>query len=131
MKKVEADNSKTCTLMKLKNGEWKAVFNPGLPYDRNTKGMPHKNVLIKEATIQNSKTYEGEDHYLFHGMSSPNYIYRLIPTGCRDFSKKTLIKVIEKMGWKVIDTEQDIAKVAASKLSKEELKALLNCGRQL
>jgi hypothetical protein len=123
------ERTNTCYLIRLKNGAWKGVFTPGLPYDKNTKGMPHKEAIIREVIVQNSNTHVGEYFYAFHSKGNKDYIYKLVSTGNRDFSKKTLIKTIQKIGYSVIDSEEELARRASAKLTSEELRAIKNSNR--
>lgn len=122
----------TCTLTpsKTRHGieTWKAKFNPGLPYDKMTKGCPHTDVTVTIFTIQNPSSHQGEDHFVF---SNPevDYIYSIRKT-VRNPRSTDLKLVIKGMGYKIMDTDEALAEVAISKLTDEEYGALLrNCNK--
>jgi hypothetical protein len=102
-------------------------LNPGLPYDKRTKGCAHRYVCCVEIVIQNSKTTHREKALVFCGVTSKNtpdfsYVHRLCQnTGIGDL--KAALK-----GYVIIDavmqTTKDLAKQAKLKLTDKELQAL-------
>lgn len=115
----------TCDVTMNKEGKsYTALFSPGLPYDRDTKGCPHTEVTVSLVTIQKSesKTHKGVTHFLFSNKER-TYIYAMRPTDGFP-TTSDLKKVIAEMGYTVIDSDEALAKVARSKLTDAEYRVL-------
>lgn len=106
------------------------TFSPGLPYDKQTKGMPHRNVGVVEVQVQDNYTTYSDYHLLFVGYSSGktkkldfSYIYAM-----RKGRLISIKRVVEDMGYTFVDAVKDennaLIASAKSKLTDKEFAAL-------
>jgi hypothetical protein len=113
---------KTC-IIKPWQDMWEAKFNPGLPFDPLTKGMPHTKAYLRLVTMQNIN-HIGESHLMVY--DGIDYIYALFKVNIWVPNKDGLARVIKKNLWYTVEDKGDLVNSAKSKLTSKELAALRN-----
>lgn len=123
---------KLCTITGRKGDFWTANFEPGLPYDKQTKGVPHTKLRLWFATVQR---HDGQGNtYLMmdtgEGQKHSNYIVAMVPVYGNAQTERVLINALTKLGYSVATSQDELARKAGAKLTKAELAALLRQHRR-
>lgn len=110
-------------------------FEPGLPYDKRTKGVPHKRAIVFKTVIQDMDyNAHGQTYFIFCSdryakiskgklaiKSNINYIHQLIKA-------KDLKEALKKLEYKLVDEVEEkknhLIQSAKNKLTKEEIEAI-------
>ena len=103
------------------NPAYKLQFTPGLPYDEQTKGMPHKEAWCVETLIQGDEQegFTAHTYLLFCSgdvQPNPTYIHYISGPG---YGIRNIKKVCKDMGYDLSDAvEKSLEELRSSGLSK-------------
>jgi hypothetical protein len=103
---------------------WACEFDPPLPYDERTKGMPYKAANIYAVDIQDENNHFVQHYVIALGGSKTDF-HRILPSTSDIPSLEDLNKVLKKhMGYKIVESEDFIKQKALAKLTEDERKVL-------